>query len=75
MLWITAFDALLGDKSLKRATVGVEIIRLGAQASDDKVVYQRAAQTPLIPARASSSLSLLARTMENPTSSSWIPVQ
>jgi D-alanyl-D-alanine carboxypeptidase/D-alanyl-D-alanine-endopeptidase (penicillin-binding protein 4) len=43
-------ETLLGDKSLKKAVVGVEIIRLGAQPSDDKSVYQRGAQTPLIPA-------------------------
>jgi D-alanyl-D-alanine carboxypeptidase/D-alanyl-D-alanine-endopeptidase (penicillin-binding protein 4) len=43
-------EALLGDKSLKKAVVGVEIIRLGAQATDDKPVYQRGSQTPLIPA-------------------------
>jgi D-alanyl-D-alanine carboxypeptidase/D-alanyl-D-alanine-endopeptidase (penicillin-binding protein 4) len=46
----TDVEALLGDKSLKRAVVGVEIIRLGAQPTDDKPVYQRGAQTPLIPA-------------------------
>jgi D-alanyl-D-alanine carboxypeptidase/D-alanyl-D-alanine-endopeptidase (penicillin-binding protein 4) len=43
-------EALLQDKSLKRAVVGVEIIRLGAQPADDKSVYQHGAQTPLIPA-------------------------
>jgi D-alanyl-D-alanine carboxypeptidase/D-alanyl-D-alanine-endopeptidase (penicillin-binding protein 4) len=43
-------DALLQDKSLKRAVVGVEIVRLGAQPAQDKTVYQRGAQTPLIPA-------------------------
>src|SRR5678815_995739 len=43
-------DTLLGDKSLKKAVGGVEIIRLGAQPAQDKSVYQHGAQTPLIPA-------------------------
>lgn len=43
-------EALLGDKSLKKAVVGVEIIRVSAQPGGDKSVYQRGAETPLIPA-------------------------
>jgi D-alanyl-D-alanine carboxypeptidase/D-alanyl-D-alanine-endopeptidase (penicillin-binding protein 4) len=43
-------ESLLGDKSLKRAVVGVEIVRLGAPGGQDAAVYQRGSQAPLIPA-------------------------
>ena len=47
---------LLADKQLKRAVVGVEIIRLGERPSDDATLFRKEAQTPLIPA---SNLKLL----------------
>lgn len=43
-------DALLRDKLLRRAVVGVEIVRLGERPGDDRTLYRKDAQTPLIPA-------------------------
>ena len=49
-------DALLADRLLRRAAVGVEVVRLGARPADDVTLYRRDAQVPLIPA---SNLKLL----------------
>src|SRR5690349_647327 len=49
-------NALLADKLFKRGAVGVEIIRLGATPADDKTLYRKDAEVPLIPA---SNLKLL----------------
>jgi D-alanyl-D-alanine carboxypeptidase/D-alanyl-D-alanine-endopeptidase (penicillin-binding protein 4) len=43
-------DAALQDASLKNASVSVEVIRLGQARDLDRVVYQRDAAKPLIPA-------------------------
>jgi D-alanyl-D-alanine carboxypeptidase/D-alanyl-D-alanine-endopeptidase (penicillin-binding protein 4) len=49
-------DALLGDRLLRRAAVGVEVVRLGGGPAEDATLYRRDAQVPLIPA---SNLKLL----------------
>ena len=43
-------QAVLADKLLQKATVGVEIVRLGKSESETKNVYQFEAQKPLTPA-------------------------
>ena len=43
-------DAVVKDKLLQRATVGVEIVRLGRSDSDSKEVFQRESRTLLTPA-------------------------
>lgn len=49
-------NALLIAPSLKRATVGIEIVRLGNKPGDDAMLFRKEATTPLIPA---SNLKLL----------------
>lgn len=49
-------DALLAARLLRRAAVGVEVVRLGARPAEDATLYRRDAQRPLIPA---SNLKLL----------------
>ena len=49
-------DALLADRLLRKAAVGVEIVRLGGRPADDAALYRRDPQAPLIPA---SNLKLL----------------
>jgi serine-type D-Ala-D-Ala carboxypeptidase/endopeptidase (penicillin-binding protein 4) len=49
-------EAILANRLLAKAAVGVEIIRLGSQPSDDKTLFQKDAHVPLIPA---SNLKLL----------------
>ena len=43
-------QAVLDDKLLKKSAVAIEVVRLGAKAADDEVVYASSATTPLIPA-------------------------
>lgn len=49
-------DAVLADRLLRRAAVGVEIVRLGERPAEDATLYRKEAQLPLIPA---SNLKLL----------------
>ena len=49
-------DGALGDRLLRKAAVGVEIVRLGTQPAEDASLYQRDPRVPLIPA---SNLKLL----------------
>lgn len=42
--------AVLQDKLLHKATVGVQVVRLGAAAGDARPIYTLEAETPLIPA-------------------------
>jgi serine-type D-Ala-D-Ala carboxypeptidase/endopeptidase (penicillin-binding protein 4) len=49
-------SALLNDRLLKRAVVGVEIVRLGDKPADDEAIFRKDAEQPLIPA---SNLKLL----------------
>jgi D-alanyl-D-alanine carboxypeptidase/D-alanyl-D-alanine-endopeptidase (penicillin-binding protein 4) len=43
-------QAVLKDKTLQRAEVGIEIIRLGDSAKTDKVLFRHNSEIPLIPA-------------------------
>jgi serine-type D-Ala-D-Ala carboxypeptidase/endopeptidase (penicillin-binding protein 4) len=43
-------ETVLRDKMLAKAEVGVVLMRLGGSAADSKVVYQRDATTPRVPA-------------------------
>jgi D-alanyl-D-alanine carboxypeptidase/D-alanyl-D-alanine-endopeptidase (penicillin-binding protein 4) len=43
-------QAFLRDKSLARATVGVEVVRLGEAAGDSRILFSHRAEAPLIPA-------------------------
>jgi D-alanyl-D-alanine carboxypeptidase/D-alanyl-D-alanine-endopeptidase (penicillin-binding protein 4) len=43
-------DAVLADKELSRAQVGIEIVRLGPTSADSRVIYQHNPNVPLIPA-------------------------
>jgi D-alanyl-D-alanine carboxypeptidase/D-alanyl-D-alanine-endopeptidase (penicillin-binding protein 4) len=43
-------NSILRDKSLARAEVGVEILRLGKTAGDDRIVYRSNSDIPLTPA-------------------------
>jgi serine-type D-Ala-D-Ala carboxypeptidase/endopeptidase (penicillin-binding protein 4) len=43
-------NAILKDKGLGKASVGVEIVRLGRTDADSKEIFQRDARTPLTPA-------------------------
>lgn len=49
-------ESALADKLLRRATVGIKIVRLGNASTDVQVLYSHDAATPLIPA---SNLKLL----------------
>lgn len=49
-------DAVLRDKLLSNATVGIEIVALGDTAGESKVLLRRKHETPLIPA---SNLKLI----------------
>jgi len=44
------FRAVLADKLLAKADVGIEIERLGDSASADELIYQQNAALPLTPA-------------------------
>src|SRR4051812_46629508 len=43
-------QAVLKDKTLQRAEVGVEIVRLGDSAKADKILFRHNSEIPLIPA-------------------------
>lgn len=43
-------EAILKDKLLAKATVGIEIVRMGKADSDSKPVYERESHAPLMPA-------------------------
>src|SRR5438045_812906 len=43
-------QAVLKDKTLQRAEVGIEIIRLGDSAKTDKTLFKHNSEIPLIPA-------------------------
>jgi len=43
-------DAVLKDKFLQRASVGIEIVRLGATEAETQEIYQRDGHAPLTPA-------------------------
>lgn len=43
-------EAILKDKLLAKATVGIEIVRMGKSDSDSKPVYERESHAPLMPA-------------------------
>ena len=52
----TDLAVVLQDKLLTKAAVGIEIAELGPEPADDRVLYTRAAQSPLMPA---SNMKLL----------------
>lgn len=43
-------EAVLKDKLLQKASVGIEVVRMGKSDADSKSIYQRDARTPLMPA-------------------------
>lgn len=43
-------EAILKDKLLAKATVGIEIVRMGKSDADSKPIYERDAHSPLMPA-------------------------
>ncbi|HEX4795232.1 MAG TPA: D-alanyl-D-alanine carboxypeptidase/D-alanyl-D-alanine-endopeptidase [Humisphaera sp.] len=43
-------DTILADKLLRKATVGIEVIRLGKTAADSKSIFELNSTTPLTPA-------------------------
>ncbi len=46
----TEIDAVLRDKLLDRAAIGIDIVRLGKSAGDVTTVYQSDSKRPLVPA-------------------------
>lgn len=52
----TDIQGILADPLLSDATVGIEIVRLGQQPADARIVYEKNAHLPLIPA---SNMKLL----------------
>ena len=43
-------EAVVNDKTMQRATVGIEIVRLGASDAQSKPIFQRDSHTPFTPA-------------------------
>lgn len=43
-------ESILNDKLLQKATIGIEIVKMGRSDADSKLLYERNAHTPLMPA-------------------------
>jgi len=56
-------DAILADKLLRKATVGIEVIHLGKTAADSKSIFELNSTTPLTPA---SNLKLATTSAASP---------